>query len=120
LGEPRRSEGSRAVMVCALRGFALVPLLAPTSVAVAILTRELPGLTWSALLPFGLLAALILLVAGWPAENQRLQLLRTPTISADRPDTHRYRGLIAGSLAGVGLIALLSAFADLSATQAAM
>ena len=120
LGEPRRSEGSRAVMVCALRGFALVPLLAPTSVAVAILTRELPGLTWSALLPFGLLAALILLVAGWPAENRRLQLLRTPTISADRPDTHRYRGLIAGSLAGVGLIALLSAFANLSATQAAM
>ncbi len=43
-------------MVTALRGFALVPLLAPTSVAVAILTRELPGLSWSTLLPFGLLA----------------------------------------------------------------
>ncbi|MDC6657949.1 hypothetical protein OEZ74_27115, partial [Leclercia adecarboxylata] len=36
----QRREGARGVMVTALRGFALVPLLAPTSVAVAILTRE--------------------------------------------------------------------------------
>ena len=53
--DSQRREGRRGVMVTALRGFALVPLLAPTSVAVAILTRELPGLSWAALLPFGLL-----------------------------------------------------------------
>ena len=65
----QRREGARGVMVTALRGFALVPLLAPTSVAVAILTRELPGLSWSALLPFGLLCAAILLVVGWTMDN---------------------------------------------------
>ena len=68
----QRREGARGVMVTALRGFALVPLLAPTSVAVAILTRELPGLSWSALLPFGLLCAAILLVVGWTIDNHRL------------------------------------------------
>src|SRR5690606_22026303 len=73
-----RREGMRGEMVTALRGYALVPLLAPTSVGVAILTRELPGLTWAALLPYGCLAALVLLALGWYAENRRLQLLRGP------------------------------------------
>ena len=120
LDESQRSEGRRAVMVCALRGFALVPLLAPTSVAVAILTRELPGLTWSALLPFGLLAALVLLVAGWPAENRRLQLLRASGSEAGETGAQCFKGLVAGSLVGIGLIALLCVTTELSATQAAM
>jgi len=123
LDETRQREGRRAVMVSALRGFALVPLLAPTSVAVAILTRELPGLSWNELLPFGLLAALILLVAGWPAENRRLQQLLDPPAPRHHtavPDTRRFGGLLVGCLIGITLIALLANVTALSATQAAM
>ncbi|WP_217477470.1 hypothetical protein [Stutzerimonas stutzeri] len=117
-------EGRRGVMVTALRGFALVPLLAPTSVAVAILTRELPGLSWAALLPFGLLGGAILLLFGWPTENRRLQQLidRSHSAAVDAPGTSlgKLRGLLMGSLIGVLLIALLATLTWLSATQAAM
>ncbi|TLX64860.1 hypothetical protein DN820_03175 [Stutzerimonas nosocomialis] len=120
-GDEPQHEGRRGVMVTALRGFALVPLLAPTSVAVAILTRELPGLSWSVLLPFGLLAALVLLLVGWPVENRRLQSLRRERGESREPEAPvRLTGLLFGSLIGIGLIALLAALTWLSATQAAM
>ncbi|MCQ2030877.1 hypothetical protein [Stutzerimonas zhaodongensis] len=122
--EIQRREGRRGVMVTALRGFALVPLLAPTSVAVAILTRELPGLSWSALLPFGLLGGCVLLLFGWATENRRLQQLLDHPPGEGGPDPHppaeSLRGLFLGSLIGIGLIALLAALTWLSATQAAM
>lgn len=122
--ETQRREGRRGVMVTALRGFALVPLLAPTSVAVAILTRELPGLSWSALLPFGLLGGCVLLLFGWATENRRLQQLLDHPPGEGCPDPHppaeSLRGLFLGSLIGIGLIALLAALTWLSATQAAM
>ncbi len=115
----QRREGARGVMVTALRGFALVPLLAPTSVAVAILTRELPGLSWSALLPFGLLCAAILLVVGWTMDNHRLHQLQ---MGSERPPAPagELRRLLYGSLLGIALIALLASLTWLSATQAAM
>ncbi|HBS80434.1 MAG TPA: hypothetical protein DD989_17590, partial [Pseudomonas sp.] len=81
-------------------------------------------LSWSTLLPFGLLGGLLLLLFGWPAENRRLQQL------AETPDTNlgaqtqqpggRLGGLLIGSLIGISLIALLAALTWLSATQAAM
>lgn len=121
--DKQRREGRRGVMVTALRGFALVPLLAPTSVAVAILTRELPGLSWSMLLPFGLIGGLLLLLFGWPTENRRLlQLIDHPP--AHEPNAQQpsgsLRGLLIGSLIGIALIAVLAALTWLSATQAAM
>lgn len=123
--DTQRREGRRGVMVTALRGFALVPLLAPTSVAVAILTRELPGLSWSMLLPFGLLGGLLLLLFGWPTENRRLvQLIDHPPEPEAAPNAlprnGNLRGLLIGSLIGIALIALLAALTWLSATQAAM
>ncbi|MGK9066000.1 hypothetical protein [Stutzerimonas chloritidismutans] len=120
--EAQRREGQRGVMVAALRGFALVPLLAPTSVAVAILTRELPGLSWSMLLPFGLLGGLCLLLVGWPAENRRLRQIaeQTAVAPAGQLAPARFSGLIIGSLAGILAIAALAATTWLSATQAAM
>src|SRR5690606_2140697 len=123
LDEARRREGRRAVMVSALRGFALVPLLAPTSVAIAIITRELPGLSWFDLLPFGLLAALVLLVAGWPVENRRLsQLLDAPTLPQHAPEAEKQRfgGLLLGCVIGLVLIAVLAGTTELTVTQAAM
>lgn len=122
--QTQRREGTRGVMVTALRGFALVPLLAPTSVAVAILTRELPGLSWSALLPFGLIAGAILLLIGWPLENGRLQQLQgtDDSLNGAQPagPANGLRSLLYGSLLGILLIALLANLTWLSATQAAM
>lgn len=122
--ESQRREGRRGVMVTALRGFALVPLLAPTSVAVAILTRELPGLSWGSLLPFGLLGGAILLLFGWPSENRRLrQLAHLSPDGANGPAQRPEGGLLGlllGSLVGIVLIAALASLTWLSATQAAM
>lgn len=122
--DAQRREGRRGVMVTALRGFALVPLLAPTSVAVAILTRELPGLSWSTLLPFGLLGGLLLMLFGWRTENRRLRQLADQPLVESAEDAQqsngRLGGLLIGSLIGITLIALLAALTWLSATQAAM
>ncbi|MCM0614092.1 hypothetical protein KFJ24_16510 [Marinobacter sediminum] len=68
-----RLQWLRCVLISALRGFALVPLVAPTSVAVAILTRELPELSWSMLLPFGVVAAVLLIGVGWLLEHRRFR-----------------------------------------------
>lgn len=63
----------RSVLISALRGFSLVPLVAPTSVAVAIITREVPAISWSQLLPYGLAAALLLIGVGWVLEQGRFR-----------------------------------------------
>ncbi|MFC3609335.1 hypothetical protein [Stutzerimonas tarimensis] len=118
--DAQRRGGQRGVMVTALRGFALVPLIAPTSVTVAILSRELPGLTWSALLPYGLLCALVLLVLGWPAETARLSLLGHTDTPEEGPRREPMIPLLLTCLAALALIAGLASFSWLSATQAAM
>lgn len=74
-----RLQWLRSVLISALRGFALVPLVAPTSVAVAILTRELPQLSWSMLLPYGIAAAVVLVAVGWLLEHHRFR-----QVSAER------------------------------------
>src|SRR5690606_39671365 len=75
-------------MIVTLRGFALVPLLAPTSVTIAMLTREMPDISWSGMLPYGLAASLILLLVGWRRENPALVALRDEIgDSTDRKST---------------------------------
>ncbi|OZB10071.1 MAG: hypothetical protein B7X58_12860, partial [Marinobacter sp. 34-60-7] len=78
-----RLQWLRSVLISALRGFALVPLVAPTSVAVAILTRELPQLSWSSLLPFGFIAALLMIVIGWVLERQRFREISGERVALD-------------------------------------
>lgn len=68
-----RTRWLRCVLISALRGFALVPLVAPTSVAVAIITREVPALSWSQLLPFGLVTGALLIAVGWLLEYSRFR-----------------------------------------------
>lgn len=63
----------RSVLISALRGFSLVPLVAPTSVAVAIITREVPDISWSGLLPYGIAAAALLIGVGWVLEQGRFR-----------------------------------------------
>ncbi|WP_417530820.1 hypothetical protein [Marinobacter lipolyticus] len=65
----------RSVLISTLRGFALVPLVAPTSVAVAIITREVPTLSWSGLLPYGIGSAILLVLVGWVLEYKRFRLV---------------------------------------------
>lgn len=63
----------RSVLISTLRGFSLVPLVAPTSVAVAIITREVPSLSWSGLLPYGIGSAVLLILVGWGLEHKRFR-----------------------------------------------
>ncbi len=122
IDDERRREGTRGVIVSALRGYALVPLMAPTSVGVAILTRELSGLSWAKLLPYGALASAFLLLLGWWLDNRRLARLKPQpddrTLEASQQGS--LRGVLLGSLLGIAAIVLLSSHSWLSATQAAM
>lgn len=109
----------RSVLSSTLRGFALVPLIAPTSVAVAIITREVPSLSWSEMLPFSLMAALLFIGIGWLLEYRRFQ-----QISAERtllqgwpPGTGR---LVAVVSAVFGVMAALVLYTPLNVSRAAM
>lgn len=118
LTDLQRREGLRSVMVTTLRGFALVPLLAPTSVTIAIISREMPSLSWSSMVPYGAVAAVMMILVGWRRETQGLLALRD-----DIGDSTRAEGmwaLLGGSLLGLLLIGLLAWQTVLSAPQSAM
>lgn len=66
-----RENWLRSILIVTLRGFALVPLVAPTSVAIAIITREAPALSWGMLVPYTALAAVIFVLVGWHIEARR-------------------------------------------------
>jgi len=118
LDEARRRAGMRAVMVTTLRGFALVPLIAPTSVTIAMITREMPELTWAAMLPYGLAASVLLLLVGWRRENPSLVALRD---NIDDPTPATGMGqLLLGSLLGLTAIGVLAWLTVLTPSQAAM
>lgn len=109
----------RSVLISVLRGFALVPLVAPTSVAVAILTRELPALNWSTLLPFGALVAVGLILLGWLLEKRRFQ-----QVSAERVALERWPagtvGLLVLMLVVFTAMAVLVVLTGLKVSAAAM
>lgn len=109
----------RSVLISALRGFSLVPLVAPTSVAVAIITREVPQLTWSALLPYGAVAAALLILVGWVLEQKRFRQISEERVKLDGwpPGTGRLVLVIAVVL---GLMAMLVYFTGFNVTRAAM
>ncbi|MDX1457195.1 MAG: hypothetical protein R3276_06375, partial [Marinobacter sp.] len=109
----------RSVLISVLRGFALVPLVAPTSVAVAIITREMPSLSWSQLLPFGVASALLMVLVGWLLEHRRFRLVSEQRISLQ--GWPRGCGQLVLVVAAVlGLMALLVAFTDFNVSRAAM
>jgi hypothetical protein len=114
-----RLQWLRSVLISTLRGFALVPLVAPTSVAVAILTRELPQLSWSMLLPYGLAASVVLVVVGWILEQHRFR-----QVSSERVALEQWPS---GSLQLLGLVlivfvvmAVIVALTDFKVSVAAM
>lgn len=94
-----RRRWLRCLLGVTLRGFTLVPLIAPTSVAVAIITREVPTLAWSQLLPYTALAAAIFVVVGWVQERRSFRVISQQRSSLD--------GLPRGALTLTALVASL-------------
>lgn len=109
----------RSVLSSTLRGFALVPLIAPTSVAVAIITREVPSLTWGQILPFSLMAAAALIAIGWGLEYRRFHLVSQERQELDGwpPGSGR---LVLVVLAVFAVMGALVALTDLNVSRAAM
>lgn len=107
-----RLQWLRSVLISALRGYALVPLVAPTSVAVAILTRELPQLSWLMLLPYGIAAALILIAVGWVLEQRGFRQVSSERVVLERwpPGTLLLLGLVFSVFFLMALIVALTGF----------
>lgn len=118
LDDAQRRAGMRVVMLATLRGFALVPLVAPTSVTIAMLTREMPELSWAGMLPYGLAAAVLLLLVGWRRENRNLVALRDHI--GDGTPARGMGSLLLGSALGLTAIGVLASVSVLSPSQAAM
>ncbi|AOY89235.1 hypothetical protein BKP64_14245 [Marinobacter salinus] len=116
---PSRLQWLRCVLISALRGFALVPLVAPTSVAVAILTRELPELSWSMLLPFGAAAAVLLIGVGWLLEQRRFRQVSSERVTLDQWPAGTLKLLLL-VLAVFSVMAVLVALTSLKVSAAAM
>eukprot|EP00003_Mantamonas_plastica_P015073 TRINITY_DN25775_c0_g1_i1.p1 TRINITY_DN25775_c0_g1~~TRINITY_DN25775_c0_g1_i1.p1 ORF type:complete len:458 (+),score=41.67 TRINITY_DN25775_c0_g1_i1:79-1452(+) len=109
----------RSVLISALRGFALVPLVAPTSVAVAILTRELPQLSWSMLVPYGVAAALVLIGVGWALEQRRFRAVSSERVALTRWPAGSF-SLVVLVLVVFAVMGLLVLFTGLRVSAAAM
>ncbi|WP_150304863.1 hypothetical protein [Pseudomonas saliphila] len=118
LTEQEQRDGLRSVMVTTLRGFALVPLLAPTSITIAIISREMPDISWGDLFPYGLAASLMMVVAGWRHETRGLKRLRD-TIGDDTK-TDGMWPLVLGSLLGLAAMGALAYLTILTPSQSAM
>lgn len=114
-----RLEWMRGILISALRGFALVPLVAPTSVAVAILGRTMPELSWSRLLPYGAAVALLMVLVGWCLEAGRFRRMSaTRTALTAWPEGTRWLILLISAVV-TGMIALV-ALAGMRVSVAAM
>ncbi|WP_111493322.1 MULTISPECIES: hypothetical protein [Marinobacter] len=109
----------RSVLSSTLRGFALVPLVAPTSVAVAIITREVPSLSWSQMLPYSAAAAVLFLLVGWALEFRRFRRVSAERTTLDGwpAGTGRLLALVAVVF---GLMAALVWLTPLNVSRAAM
>jgi hypothetical protein len=114
-----RLQWLRSVLISALRGFALVPLVAPTSVAVAILTRELPQLSWSMLLPYGLAASVVLVAVGWMLEQRRFRQVSSERVALEQwpPGSLQLLGLV---FVVFVVMAVIVALTDFKVSVAAM
>ena len=109
----------RSVLISALRGFSLVPLVAPTSVAVAIITREVPDISWSGLLPYGIAAAALLIGVGWVLEQGRFRKISEERVKLEGwPQGTRTLVVVVSLI--LGCMALLVYTAGFNVSRAAM
>ena len=73
-----REVRGRRMLVAVLRGFALVPLISPLGIALAVILSTMPQVRWANLFPVALGTALLLFVIGWVQDR-----LSAPTHLAD-------------------------------------
>ena len=101
-----RLDWLRSLLSVTLRGFALVPLVAPTSVAVAIITREVPAVSWGSLVPYTAVAALLFLAVGSLLEAHRFKTISSQRVHlAEMPaGTVLLLAFVTTLLLGIGLV----------------
>jgi len=63
-----REARQRRMMLALLRGFSLAPLISPMGIGVAVVLSSLPKVTWLALAPYILGAAVLIFLAGWAVD----------------------------------------------------
>ncbi|TGG95609.1 hypothetical protein E4656_04130 [Natronospirillum operosum] len=83
-----------------LRGFAALPLASPFSVTLIVLLTMIPDLRWQAILPIGLVTAVLLILIGWILDHYQHRNVHPPGPRA-RPPADAWQ-------AAVQLIALIA------------
>lgn len=63
-----REARQRRMMLALLRGFSLAPLISPMGIGVAVVLSSLPQVTWLALAPYILGAAVLIFLVGWAVD----------------------------------------------------
>ena len=113
------------MMTALLRGFALVPLWAPTSVNQALLLTLIPGLRWGELAAVGLAVAVPLMAFGWLYDRLRWRAARRLAASlagatTDHPGPRPVIGMLLLVGAVLGLVFVVDALIARSLILAAM
>lgn len=69
----------RRMTLAMLRGFAALPLMSPFSVTLIVLLTMIPGLRWQAILPIGLVTAVIIVIIGWLLDYWQFRQVKAPS-----------------------------------------
>ncbi|MDN7134072.1 hypothetical protein JNO04_17155 [Halomonas sp. MC140] len=104
----------RRMMLALLRGFSLAPLISPMGIGVAVVLSSLPELSWLALAPYILGAAVLIFLTGWAVD-----FLTGPHPPANRHQvsTPSLRPLAQFSVLLMGIVALVFTIAWLLALR---
>jgi hypothetical protein len=68
----------RRMVLAMLRGFASLPLMSPLTVTLIVLLTMIPGLRWQAILPIGLVTAVVIISLGWLLDTWQYRHLKAP------------------------------------------
>lgn len=69
----------RRMTLAMLRGFAALPLMSPFSVTLIVLLTMIPGLRWQAILPIGLVTAILIVIIGWVMDYWQFRQVKAPS-----------------------------------------
>ncbi|RFA39352.1 hypothetical protein [Alkalilimnicola ehrlichii] len=105
----------RRMFVAMLRGFAMVPLISPLGISLAVILSALPQLTWFAIAPYAFATAALMFVLGWLLDR----LAAPKHLKGLAPERIRLspRPLIAFCTLVAGIVALTFLLAYLMAVQ---
>ncbi|CAM3586793.1 MULTISPECIES: hypothetical protein [Halomonas] len=104
----------RRMMLALLRGFSLAPLISPMGIGVAVVLSSLPELSWLALAPYILGAAVLIFLVGWAVD---FLTGPHPPANRDQVSTPSLRPLAQFSVLLMGIVALVFTIAWLLALR---